>query len=77
MPSDRVGVQGLQTDAEINKLRTALGDVWGIQSVQVNPARGEVTYAFDERAGSLEDFRAAIVNAGFAIVGGDQDGTSV
>jgi copper chaperone len=77
MPSDRVWVQGIQATADVNKIRTALGDVWGIQSVQVEPNRGEVTYSFDERAGSLEDFRAAIVNAGYPIQGGNQSGTTV
>ena len=72
MPTEKLQVREIHGESDVQKLRHALGEVWGIGEVSVNAARGEVTFSYDERAGSLEDFRQAIRSSGFHIQTADR-----
>lgn len=70
MQTERLALEGTLDSAKVVTLRQALRAVWGIQSVDVDPVASAVTFSYDERAGSLVDFRQAIEAKGFTIKGG-------
>jgi copper chaperone CopZ len=67
MPTERLRLEGELDCAKVIALRKTLGQVWGIQRVDVDPVRSEVSFSWDERASSLGDFRQAIESQGFRI----------
>lgn len=67
MPTERLEVQGIRGESDVQKIHHALGEVWGIREIRVDSARGEVTFTYDDRAGSLEDFRQAVRSSGFEV----------
>lgn len=69
MPTKRVEIEGGIQDSDVGRLRHALGEVWGIEQVDIDAAAGQVTFTYDERAGSLQDFMQAIESSGFAVRG--------
>lgn len=69
MPTERLRIDGIRDQQDIQRVRHALGEVWGILEVQVDASRSEVTFTYDERAGSPEDFRQALRSSGFGIEG--------
>lgn len=70
MPTERLALEGTLDAAKVVTLRQTLRAVWGIQSIDVDPVAGAVTFSYDDRAGSLADFRQAIESKGFSIKGG-------
>lgn len=66
MPTEKVRVEGMRDEADMEKVRHALHEVWGVREVRV--ATGEVMFSYDERAGALGDFLNAIRSSGFEIV---------
>lgn len=76
MESKTVHVQGLTDQETADHLRQALQEVWGIRSIEeVSLARGDVQFTYDEQAASFGDFRQALEERGFSIIGGMDDGT--
>lgn len=76
MESKTVHVQGLTDQEAADHVRQALQEVWGIRAVEeVSLARGEVRFTYDEQAASFGDFRQALAECGFSIIGGVNDGT--
>jgi copper chaperone len=58
-------VNGMNDQADTEKVNQALHDVWGIRKAEVNLNTGEATFSFDEKAASLVDFKKAILDSGF------------
>lgn len=67
MPTMKFRAPGMQTEADAQRVRHALHEVWGIQDVRVDTDTGDVVFAYDERAGSVEDFLAAVESCGFEV----------
>lgn len=69
MPTERFAIRGLSEERDAQRVRHALGEVWGIREVTVDASRGEVMFTWDERAASPQDFRQALESSGFKIEG--------
>lgn len=67
MPTEQLRIRGIRDQQDVQRVRHALGEVWGILDVKVDAARSEVAFTYDERAGSPEDFRQALRSSGFSI----------
>lgn len=57
----------MESQADGEKVESAIRDVWGIRSVDVNVKQGEAILSFDEKAGSFIDFEQAIADCGYQI----------
>ncbi|WP_338447701.1 cation transporter [Niallia oryzisoli] len=55
-----------QEDAE--KITQAVLDVWGIADAKANATQKTISFTFDERMASEQDFEQAITESGFQIV---------
>ena len=67
-------VQGINNSDDIDKLQEALHHVWGVRRAEVNQTTGYARISYDENAASLQDFKQAIIEAGYAaerVQGGD------
>lgn len=67
MPTMKFRAQGMRTEADAQRVRQALHEVWGIQDVRVDTNTGDVVFAYDERAGSVDDFLAAVESFGYEV----------
>ncbi len=57
----------MATDADAEKIKNILLDVWGIRSVDISLKRGEAVLTFNDDAASFIDFEQAVADCGFHI----------
>lgn len=58
-------ISNLHSDEDARKLTGAMLDVWGISRAEANTQHKTVTIKFDESMSSQEDFKQAVLEAGF------------
>ncbi len=63
-------VTGMTCGGCVNSLTRALKAVNGVHEVQVTLASGETAVQYDEHTASLEQIKAAILDAGFGMAAG-------
>lgn len=56
---------GNETDAK--KVLDAIEHVWGLMRAEVHLSQKEAVYSYDERMASSQDFKQAVMEAGFEI----------
>lgn len=62
-------VRGMSCDHCVHAVRSALQSLAGVQDVQVDLQKGEVTVTFDRAKVGESDFRRAIDDAGYELAG--------
>lgn len=67
MKTDLLTVTGMTCGGCVNSLTRALKAVNGVHEVQVTLASGETAVQYDEQAISLEQIKAAILDAGYGL----------
>ncbi|WP_191090853.1 heavy-metal-associated domain-containing protein [Niallia endozanthoxylica] len=61
-------ISNLDSQEDAEKITQAVQDVWGITNAKASPAQKIVSFIFDERMASEQDFEQAIIESGFHIV---------
>ncbi len=67
MKTDLLTVTGMTCGGCVNSLTRALKAVNGVHEVQVTLASGETAVQYDEQAISLEQIKAAVLDAGYGL----------
>ncbi|MGG1599765.1 heavy-metal-associated domain-containing protein [Paenibacillus naphthalenovorans] len=67
MITKTVVVQGMDDQEDVNKVRRALHEVWGVDSVEVSLSKKKATFTYDETAASFRDFEQAVHELGYEI----------
>ncbi|GGG04032.1 heavy-metal-associated domain-containing protein [Paenibacillus abyssi] len=67
MITKTIVVQGMDDQEDVNKVRRALHEVWGVNKVEISLNRREATFTYDETAASFQDFQQAVLDQGFVI----------
>lgn len=62
-----IKVEGMTNEQDADKLLHVLNEVWGVRKAKVSLANQMVTFSYNEKAASHEDFLQAIKNIGFSI----------
>ncbi|BCJ86162.1 heavy-metal-associated domain-containing protein [Effusibacillus dendaii] len=65
METRKVAVEGMIDQSDANKVSRALHEVWGVRHVEVNLARGEAVFSYDEHSASFIDFQQALADSGY------------
>lgn len=60
-------IQGMDDQEDVHKVKQALHEVWGIQTVEVSMSSKEATFSYDETAASFRDFTQAVHELGFEV----------
>ncbi len=61
-------IRNLENQDDAQRITQAVLDVWGIAQAEANAAQKTVSFRFDERMASAQDFEQAIKESGFEIV---------
>lgn len=61
-------ISNLNSQEDVEKITQAVQDVWGITDAKASPVQKTVSFTFDERMASEQDFEQAIMESGFYIV---------
>lgn len=67
MKTDLLTVTGMTCGGCVHSLTRALKAVNGVHEVQVTLASGETAVQYDEQAISLEQIKAAVLDAGYGL----------
>lgn len=67
MITKTVVVHGMDDQEDVNKVRRALHEVWGVNRVEIRLNNKEATFSYDETAASFHDFEQAIQELGYEI----------
>ncbi|MCY8233047.1 heavy-metal-associated domain-containing protein [Priestia endophytica] len=57
-------IEGMRDENDVNKVLHALNEVWGVSRVEVSLANRMVTFSYDEKAASQDDFLQAVKDTG-------------
>jgi len=66
MITHKFSIPGLKKEDE-KKISDALHDVWGVRNVKINTQTNEAIFSYNEEAGSLNDFKQAIMDLGYEV----------
>jgi len=61
-------ISNLDSQEDAKKITQAVLDVWGITEAKASPAQKNISFSYDERMASEQDFEQAIIESGFNIV---------
>ena len=64
----KIKVMGMSCDHCVQTIQKAVGEISGVQQVNVDLDKKEVTVAIDENKTKLKDITSKIVEAGFEVV---------
>jgi len=67
MPTGKMRVKGVQGSGDAKRIQEALRDVWGIREVALREETGEVSFAYNEKAASYDDFKQALTDIGYEV----------
>jgi len=68
MENGKMRLEGLQTQADADKVLHALNEVWGVREAEILFNRKEAVFSYDEKAASLHDFEQAVIDSGYNII---------
>jgi copper chaperone len=71
MKTITISIQGMQEPNDMQLVKEALYDVWGVDQVEISFQRAEARLSYDEKAASDIDFEQAIVDQGFQVGEGE------
>lgn len=60
-------IEDMRDANDVNKVLHALNEVWGVSRVEVSLANKMVTFSYDEKAASHDDFLQALKDTGLNI----------
>lgn len=61
-------ISNLESREDAEKITQAVFDVWGIADAKASPTQKTVSFTFNERMASEQDFEKKITESGFNIV---------
>jgi copper chaperone CopZ len=68
MATGKFHVHRMESPKDAEQVQQALNAVFGIQEVKMQRESGEVTFSYDERSASFQDFKHAVMDAGFTVL---------
>ena len=67
MEEGQIKVGGMNSEEDVDNVKHALKEVWGVRSAEVSLTNGEVKFSYNENSASYEDFLQAIKDKGYTI----------
>jgi copper chaperone len=67
LENEVIVVKNMGNETDANKVLEAIEHVWGLLRAEVHLSQKEAVFSYDERMASAQDFKQAVVEAGFDI----------
>jgi copper chaperone len=67
LENEVIVVKNMGNETDANKVLEAIEHVWGLLRAEVHLSQKEAVFSYDERMASVQDFKQAVVEAGFDI----------
>ncbi|RKD25072.1 hypothetical protein BEP19_04420 [Ammoniphilus oxalaticus] len=67
MKIKKLSIQGMHEQKDVELIKGALLDVWGVRQVEINLPQAEAKVSYNDAAASAIDIEQAVIDQGYAL----------